>query len=139
MRFARLAFAVSLLPSVLPAEDPAQLARAGQVAVNQGKYTTAVYFLEQVVTAEPRHATAWKDLCRAYLALDQIDVAIDACRKQIDAYKGSPDVYRTLGQALWRKGNRDEAVSALLLQIEADPRNGPAHGDLGRLYCELGR
>lgn len=139
MRFARFILALSLLPGVLPAEDPAQLARAGQVAVNQGKYTTAVYFLEQVVTVEPRHATAWRDLCRAYLALDQVDVAIDACNQQIDTYPGSPDVYRALGQALWRKGKRDEAVSALLRQIETDPRNGPAHGDLGRLYCELGR
>jgi tetratricopeptide (TPR) repeat protein len=105
---------------VLPAQDQ-RAARAGHQALFAGAYTTAVYFLKQVWTAEPRHLSAWKDLCRAYLALDQVDAAIDACHKQIDVYPDGPDVYRILSQALWRKGKRDEAISALRRQIEIDP------------------
>jgi TonB family protein len=139
MRLARFVFAISLLPGVLPAQDTAQLARTGQQALSDGAYTTAVYFLKQVVAAEPKHASAWETLGRAYLALDRVDAAIDACLKQIDVHPESPAVYGTLGRALWRKGKRDDAIDAFRQQIEVDPHNSSAHGDLGRLYCELGR
>jgi TonB family protein len=134
-----LVFALSLLPAALPAQDTAQLARTGLRAVATGEYTTAVYFLKQVVAAEPRHPSAWKELCRAYLELDRLDAAIDACLKQIDVHPDAPQVYEILGRAYWKKGKRDEAVSAFQQQIEVDPKNSAAHGDLGRLYRELGR
>jgi TonB family protein len=139
MRLARYIFAMSLLPGVLPAQDAGQAARTGQRAISDGAYTTAVYFLKQAVTLEPRHPSAWKDLCRAYLDLDQVDAAIDACLRQIDVHPETPEVYGTLGRALWQKGKRDEAISAFQQQIEVDPRNSSAHGNLGRLYCDLGR
>jgi TonB family protein len=138
MRMARFVIAMSLLPAVLRAQDTAQLGRAGQAAFTRGEYTTAIYFLKQAVAAEPRHPAAWKDLCRAYLALDQVDAAIDACLKQIDVNPQSPAIY-ALGSALWRKGKRDEAIAALQQQIEVDPRDISAHGTLGHYYCELER
>jgi TonB family protein len=107
-----LLFALSLLPAALPAQDTAQLARTGLRAVATGEYTTAVYFLKQVVAAEPRHPSAWKELCRAYLELDRLDAAIDACLKQIDVHPDAPQVYEILGRAYWKKGKRDEAISA---------------------------
>jgi TonB family protein len=139
MRLSGFLLFMSLLPGVIPAQDTAQLARTGQQAANRGDYTTAVYFLKQVVTAEPKHASAWEALGRAYLALDQVDAAIDACLRQIEAHPQIPGVYSTLGRALWRKGKRDEAISAFQQQIDVDPRNSSAHGELGRLYCELER
>jgi tetratricopeptide (TPR) repeat protein len=139
MYLALFVIAISLLPGLIPAQDTAQLARTGQQAIASGAYTTAVYFLKQVVTAEPRHATAWKDLCRAYLALDQVDAAIDACLRQVDVNPQSPGVYGELGQALWRKGKRDEAISAFQQQVEVAPRDVAAHSSLGHYYCELGR
>jgi TonB family protein len=139
MRFARFICAVSLLPGVIPAQDTAESARTGQAALTQGAYTTAVYFLKQVVAADPRHPSAWKDLCRAYLGLDQVDAAIDACHKQIEVHADSPGTYRTIGQALWRKGRRDEAIAAFRQQIEVDPRDASGHANLGHYYCELGR
>ena len=120
MHLARFVIAVSLLPGSLPAQDTAQSARTGQQAVARGDYTTAVYLLKQVVTAEPKHASAWEALGRAYLALDQVGAAIDACFRQIDVHPESPSVYGTLGRALWRKGKRDEAIAAFQQQIEVD-------------------
>ena len=134
-----LIFALSLLPAALPAQDTAQVARTGERALSTGEYTTAVHFLKQAVAADPRHPSAWKELCRAYLGLDQLDAAIDACLKQIDVHPDAPQVYEILGRAYWKKGKRDEAISAFQQQIEVDPKNSAAHGDLGRLYRELGR
>jgi tetratricopeptide (TPR) repeat protein len=139
MRLARFVIAACLLPGAIPPQATAQLARIGQQAVASGDYTTAVYFLKPAVAAEPKHATAWKDLCRAYLALDQVDAAIDACLKQIDVNPQSPGVYGELGRALWRKGKRDEAISAFQQQVEVAPRDIAAHGTLGHYFCELGR
>ncbi len=137
MRRAAFAFVISLLPGIIPAQDTAQLARTGQQALSSGAYTTAVYFLKQAVTAEPRHLSAWKDLCRAYLALDQVDPAMNACQRQIDANPEIPGVYEALGRALWQKGRRDEAISAFGQQIEVTPRDVAAHRSLGHYYGEL--
>jgi TonB family protein len=139
MRFAPFAIVMSLLPGIVPAQDTKPWARLGQQAVNAGAYTTAVYFLKGAVAGEPRHPSAWGDLCRAYLDLDQVDAAIDACLRQIDVNPQSPGVNGLLGRALWRKGKRDEAISALQQQIEVDPRDISAHRSLGHSYCELGR
>jgi tetratricopeptide (TPR) repeat protein len=139
MRVARLVILISILPGVLPAQDTAQFASTGQRALGDNAYTTAVYFLKQVVTADPKHPSAWKDLCRAYLALDQVDLAIDACLKQIDVHPESAGIYDALGRAYWQKGKPDEAIGAFRQQLEVDPHNSSAHGDLGHHYCELGK
>jgi Flp pilus assembly protein TadD len=103
MRVARLVILISILPGVLPAQDTAQFASTGQRALGDNAYTTAVYFLKQVVTADPKHPSAWKDLCRAYLALDQVDLAIDACLKQIDVHPPRP---RLLAKRQARRSDR---------------------------------
>ncbi|MGA3042605.1 MAG: TonB family protein [Bryobacteraceae bacterium] len=139
MRLAPIVLVIALLPAVIPAQDTTQLARTGQQAAAKGEYTTAVYFLKQVVAAEPRHPTAWRSLCRAYFELDQLDAAIDACLKQIDVNPQNAGVYGQLGRALWRKGKRDEAISAFSQQIEVDPRNNTTRAELGHYYCELGK
>lgn len=141
MRRALIAGMVWLLPGVLPAQETAiqSAARAGHRAFREGAYTTAVYFLTDVVTAEPKHPSAWKDLCLAYLALDRVDAALDACRHQIDAHPETRYVYRALGQALLRNGQRDEAIAAYRRQLEQDPRDVSAYGELGNIYCDLGR
>ena len=137
MRLASVLFIVALLPVVAPAED--NPARLGQEAVNAGAYTTAVYFLKQAVNADPRHPSAWNDLCRAYLALDKLDDAIDACLKQIEVNPQMPAVYGTLGAAQWRKGKHDDAISTVQQHVEVEPQNGGAHAMLGHYYCELER
>lgn len=139
MRLLRFAFVVSILPGVIPAQDAAQLVRTGQRAFGAGEYITAVYFLKQAVAADPKHMWAWKDLCRAYLALDQVDAAVDACLKQIDVFPQSPGVYGALGRALWRKGKREEAIAALRRQIEFDPLDNSVHATLGHYYLETER
>jgi Flp pilus assembly protein TadD len=139
MRLVGFLLVMPLLPGVLPAQDAAQSARTGLRAFSTGEYTTAIYFLKQAVTAEPRHPSAWKDLCRAYLPLDQIDAAVDACLRQIDVNPQSPGVYGALGAALWRKGKRNEAIAALQRQAEVDTQATGPHVPLGHYYCELGR
>ena len=135
MRRAYLALAMALLPAVMPAQDSDAnvSARDGDAAWRAGKYTTAIYFLTKAVSAEPKHASAWNGLCRANLALDLLDAAIDACRHQIDIDPKSPGIYGALGSALWRQGKHAEAISAFQKQVEIDPSAG-SHAILGRHY-----
>jgi TonB family protein len=135
MRLARVLLVIALLPALAPAED--NPARLGEQAVNGGAYTTAVYFLKPAVNSDPRHPSAWNDLCRAYLALDRLDDAIDACFKQIDVNPQIAGVYGTLGAAQWRKGKHDDAISTFQQHVEVEPQNGGAHATLGHYYCEL--
>lgn len=127
MRAVSILLAMSLMPGFVRAQD------------SDGAYTTAVYNLKQTVASNPRHPSAWGDLCRAYLALDQVDAALDACLKQIDVNPRSPSVYGSLGGALWRKGKRNEAIAAFQQQVEVDPENAAGHVSLGHAYSELGK
>jgi thioredoxin-like negative regulator of GroEL len=105
MRLARFAFVISILPGVIPAQDAGQATRTGHEAIDSSDFTTAVYFLKQAVAAEPKHVSAWKDLCRAYLALDQVDAAVDACLRQIDVSPQSPGAYGALGARFGEKAS----------------------------------
>jgi TonB family protein len=122
-----------------PAPSAATLASAGLAALNKGQFTTAVYFLKQAASLDPRHPSAWTDLGRAYLMLGHFDAAIDAHLRQIDANPQSPGVHANLGLAYLRKGNREDAMSAFRQQIELDPQNLTAHAALGDIYYDLQR
>jgi tetratricopeptide (TPR) repeat protein len=139
MGFARIVALVLLLPGAITAQDAEDTARTGRRALAANEYTTAVYFLKQAVTLDPKHPSSWKDLCRAYLALGQVDNAVDACHRQVDVNPQSSGVYGILGDALWRKGRRDEAVSAFERDLAADPTLSGPHGSLSHYYCELGK
>jgi TonB family protein len=150
-RIPLLLIAGALAPSVLaqesapPADKPASrqppsstaLANLSVDAFNQGKFTTAVYLLKQAVAQDPKHTWAWNDLCRAYLTLDHLDAAIDACRQQIEVFDKSTKAYNNLGVALQRQQKIDEAVAAFRKQIELSPQDRYAHANLGRLYYLL--
>jgi TonB family protein len=141
MRIALLALllcgALGAQSPAAPAPSAATLTSAGLAALNKGQFTTAVYFLEQAVSLDPRHPSAWTDLGRAYLTLGQTDAAIDVHHRQIDVNPRSPGVYSNLGLALLRKGKREEAMNAFRQQIEVDPQNLAAHAALGDLYNGL--
>lgn len=124
-------------PAPPPAPSAAELARAGNEALNRGQYTTAIYLLKQAVNLDGRHPSAWTALGRAYLALDQVDAAIDAHLKQIDVNPQCPGVYENLGLAYFRKEKRDEAIEAFKQQIDVDPQNAAAHTSLGSSYYDL--
>jgi TonB family protein len=128
--------AIAAQPAAPPPTNTA-LAQAGLAALNRGQFTTAVYFLKQVVDKEPRHPSAWTQLGRAYFALDQVDAAIDAHLKQIDVNPECPGVYENLGLALMRKGMQEEAMEAFKQQVQVDPQNFAAHVALGNLYYDL--
>src|SRR5450755_3420461 len=107
----RIALLALLLSGALGAQSPAgpapsaaTLTSAGLAALSKGQFTTAVYFLKQAVTLDPRHPSAWTDLGRAYLMLGQFDAAIDAHLRQIDANPQSLGVHTNLGLAYLRKG-----------------------------------
>ena len=112
----RIIALILIVAGTMAAEDPAVLVRAGLDALNNEHYTTAVSFLKRAVDLEPTHRWAWNSLGRAYLALDQVDAAMEAFHKQIDNDPRCPNVYQNLGQALLRTGKRESNVPPCELQ-----------------------
>ena len=113
-----------------------ELYQAGMAAFDNNDYRTAVELLKRVVELEPRHESAWNNLGRGYLELQQEAPAIEAFRKQIEVNPYDEYAYNNLGRALWRQQKYDEAAAAFHKQIEINPLDRRAHANLGSLYSE---
>lgn len=127
----RNALVLLFVAAAMLAQDPAkikealQLVNDGNTALADREYTTAVRLLKQALALQPADAAAWGALGRSYLALDQVDAAIDACEKQIAFNPAGADAYNSFGLALWRKEKRGEAIAAFRKQIEINPQHIP--------------
>ncbi len=103
-------------------------------ALKNNSYQLAVSLFQRVVKLEPKHKTAWDNLGRAYLALNQNDQAIDAFKKQIEIDAYHQYAYNDLGAAYQRQLKYDEAIQQFQKQIEINPLDPSAHASLGQVY-----
>lgn len=103
-------------------------------ALKSNNYELAVGLLQRVVKLEPKHKTAWDELGRAYLGLNQNDAAVDAFKKQIEIDAYHPYAYNDLGVAYQRQLKYGEAIQQFQKQIEINPLDPMAHASLGQIY-----
>ncbi len=105
-------------------------------ALKNNNYELAVSLLQRVVKLEPKHKTAWDELGRAYLGLNQNDQAIDAFKKQIEVDAYHQYAYNDLGVAYQRELKYDQAIQQFQKQIEINPLDPLAHASLGQVYVD---
>jgi tetratricopeptide (TPR) repeat protein/transglutaminase-like putative cysteine protease len=103
-------------------------------ALKNNNYQLAVSLFQRVVKLEPKHKTAWDNLGRTYLALNQNDQAIEAFQKQIEIDAYHQYAYNDLGMAYQRQLKYDEAIQQFKKQIEINPLDPSAHASLGQVY-----
>jgi tetratricopeptide (TPR) repeat protein/transglutaminase-like putative cysteine protease len=115
------------------AEDSYQ---SGVQALKNNNYPLAVDLLQRVVKLEPKHKTAWNDLGRAYLALNQNQQAVEAFQEQIEINPYDQFAYNNLGVAYENQLRYDDARQQFLKQIEINPLDRLAHASLGMLYAK---
>lgn len=117
-------------------EAARQLYASGLKAYNAGNYHGAAELLETATARDPHNSSAFNDLGRAYLAMNQLPQAVTALRKAIDANPDDPYAYNNLGLALMRQKKFDEAVSAFQKQLELNPDDRFVHPNLATLYLQ---
>jgi len=115
-------------------ESAADLYQSGQQAMKNNNFQLAADLFQRVVKLEPKHKSAWNDLGRAYLGLNQTDQAIAAFKKQIDLNPYDEFAYNNLGAAYMAQGKYDEARKEFQKQLEINPLDSFAHASLGDLY-----
>ena len=109
------------------------LNESGIQALKNNNFQLAVELLQRVVQQEPKHKTAWNNLGRAYLGLNQNDQAIAALQKQIEINPYDQYAYNNLGMAYEAQLKYDDAIQQFQKQIEINPLDPFAHGSLGEL------
>ncbi len=105
-------------------------------ALKNNNFQLAVELLQRVVQKDPKNKTAWNNLGRAYLGLNQNDQAIAALKKQIEINPYDQYAYNNLGMAYEAELKYDEAIAQFQKQIEINPLDPFAHGSLGELLVK---
>jgi len=113
-----------------------ELEDAGEEALDAGRYQQAVSLFKRIIQLEPAHKTAWSSLGRAYIELQQSDLAIEALRKQIEINAYDPYAYNNLGRALVQQQKFSDGEVAFRKQLELNPLDRYAHANLGMMYLE---
>jgi tetratricopeptide (TPR) repeat protein len=112
------------------------LNESGMQALKNDNFQLAVELFQRVVRQEPKHKSAWENLGRAYLGLNQNDKAIAALKKQIEINPYDQYAYSILGLAYEAELKYDDAVQQFQKQLEINPLDQFAHGGLGELYVK---
>jgi len=117
-------------------ESAADLNESGLQALKNNNLQLAVDLFQRAVQQEPKHKSAWNNLGRAYLGLNQNDQAIAALKKQIEINPYDQYAYDNLGLAYEGESKYDDAITQFQKQMEINPLDPVAHGRLGQLYVK---
>ncbi len=123
-------------PAATASDEVKVLNRSGYDALQARDYAKAVKDLKRVVELEPSDRTAWNNLGRAYLGLQQIDDAIAAYKKQIEVNPYDEYAHNNLGSAYLRQRKYDLAEASFKKQIDINPLDRYASANLGRMYVQ---
>ena len=120
-------------------QSTADLNESGTQALQNNNFRLAVELLQRAVQQEPKHKTAWNNLGRAYMGLNQNDKAIAALKKQIEINPYDQYAYNNLGLAYEAELNYEEAIRQFQKQLEINPLDPFAHAGLGEVYIKQKR
>lgn len=92
-----------------------------------GDYKENVRLLKEASNTDPTNPRVWWKLCQGYQFTEQFDLAIAACKRQIEI-TGDFTYYNSLGLAYMAKKDYADAVSAF--EKAVDPQNPGPNRDL---------
>ena len=121
---------------VASSESVEDLNESGIQALKNNNLQLAVELLQRVVQKDPKNKSAWNNLGRAYLGLNQNEQAIAALKKQIELNPYDQYAYNNLGMAYEAELKYDEAIAQFQKQIEINPLDPFAHGSMGELLVK---
>ncbi len=108
------------------------------VAMDRGKFDTAEWILEHVLTIDPNYSDAIDHLGRLLLREGKPDRALPYLARFADAYPSDNSLV-SLGTAYLQLGKLDSATSTLRAALDLNPNRADALRFLGGLFAEQGR
>ena len=118
---------------------PTEQALESAAMLRDGRLTAAIAQLKDLVNASPNAAESHRILGMAYWADEQYNNAVDQFRAAIRLRPSDERSRLALADVLVAAGILADAERALKDAIQAVPRSGQAHYNLGRLYEFQGR
>ncbi|MDW8208736.1 MAG: tetratricopeptide repeat protein [Chloroherpetonaceae bacterium] len=106
------------------------------------RYPYAVKYINEYIRRSKYPGPGYALLCRVYINMNLHDRAIEAGKKAIRLVPDNPNVWYTLGQALFYKpggAHLEQAASAFVEAIRRKPDFGHAHFELASVLARMGR
>ena len=108
-------------------------------AYNRGDYATSANLLRKATSINPENGSAWNELGRALLAMNQLDAAAEQFQTSIRKDPASRNAYNNLGLVYWRKREYEEAAAQFRRQMVVNPDDHYAHRNLGMMLRDQHR
>jgi len=102
-------------------------------------WKTDLFLFSDVIAKSPNKVRAYDHLANAYEQRDQIDEAIQLCRKGIALNPDFPDSHNNLGVCYLDKGWVDKAIMEFKHAIRINPNHAKSHYNLGIAYGARGQ
>jgi Flp pilus assembly protein TadD len=112
--------------------------RAQYNAVTRGEWPEAIHFGEEILesgTAPGHKVAAYTNLCAAYAATGEYDLAVQACDSALEMRDGAWRALNNRGVALWLSGDRAAAVEAFQAANAASSGEDEVEANLALAQC----
>jgi choline-sulfatase len=107
--------------------------------IQENDYEAAVPKLEQVLREEPNTSSAYLELGRAYVALQQYEKAVPLLKIAVIKLPGDTSAQYKLSEAMAKTGDWAGAAAQLESVVKSTPSSAQMHLDLAVAYQELKR
>ena len=145
-RTTQLFFVLLLLMATLSTTMLASVADSARDMLAAGHIDEAITVLNLHLSSAPSDAESANLLCRAYLAIEELDRAESSCKRAIALDPENSRYHRWMGHVYGEKADRANFFSAASLAgktrqeferaVQLDPNNIDAHADLAEFYFE---
>src|SRR5688572_27449300 len=122
-----------LLASALPAQAPSELQIRARELYRTGEFKEAAKLYRTLVEQDSSNETAQKGLIRSLLKNDDVEEAVQAGVKAIEALPASAPIHAAVGDVSFREGEMREAERHYRKAIEADS-NARGYYGMAKLY-----
>lgn len=112
--------------------------RAQYNAVTRGEWPEAIHFGEEVLESggAPGHKVAAQtNLCAAYAATGEYEMAIEACDAALERRSHAWRAMNNRGAALWLSGDREAAIESFQAANEASSGEDEVEANLALAQC----
>ena len=104
-----------------------------------GKNQEAIADFEGVIKLKPRYDKAYRQMCTAYLALNQADKAESTITNAMKACGADADLYFSRALSRYQIGNKESALEDYNEAIRLSPDRKEYYNDRGFVQMDLGR